>query len=208
MDDLDGRGTDKDIRRSWEDFLNPDVLRPRIMHAAIFIVAFDLLKSTIVDRPRQFFETGWSDVEQHPDPDYAELLARNRSPLYASLDWLKEHGAIDADDLEAFEKVKARRNHLAHELLDVLTSPAEPPAESDRTFDELVRILRKIEVWWVLNFDLPANPDFDGIDVSPDDVTPGPVAGLQVLLDVALGAPKQSLFYYEALRTRSGEADA
>lgn len=196
------------VRRSWEDFLNPDVLRPRIMHAAIFIVAFDLLKSTVIDRPQRFFETGRSDDEQHPEPDYAELLARNRSPLYASLDWLKEHGAIDADDLEVFEKVKARRNHLAHELLDVLTTSAGLPAEFDRTFDELVGLLRKIEVWWIVNFDLPANPDFDGSNVNPDDITPGPVAGLQVLLDVALGAPEQSLFYYEALRTRFGEANA
>ena len=177
------------------------------MRAAIFMVGFDLLKSTIVHRPRRFFEAGRSDDEQRREPDYAELLARNRSPLYASLDWLKEHGAIDAGDLAVFEEVKTRRNHLAHELLNALTS-AGPPAEFDRTFDDLVGLLRKIEVWWIVNFDLPANPDFDGTDVDPDGITPGPVAGLQVLLEVALGAPEQSLFYYRALVKGLGEADA
>lgn len=198
---------DKDVRQSWEDLLNLDVLRPRLMRAAIFIVGFDLLKSAIIDRPRGFFDIGLSEDEQHLDPDYANLLARSLSPLYASLDWLQEHGAIDASDLEIFEKVKVCRNHLAHEMLNVLAS-VELPVEFDRTFNELVALLRKIEVWWIINFDLLANPDFDDRDVSPDDITPGPVAGLQLLLEVALGAPEQSRFYYETFRTHFRKSDA
>lgn len=30
------------VDQKWEEFLNPDILRPRITQAAMFIVAFEL----------------------------------------------------------------------------------------------------------------------------------------------------------------------
>ena len=41
----------------------------------------------------------------------------NRSPLYASLQWLKEHEAISDEDIVIFNEIKKRRNALAHELI-------------------------------------------------------------------------------------------
>ena len=38
-----------------EDFLNPEILRPKLIVASIYITAFELLKSTIVERIRSFY---------------------------------------------------------------------------------------------------------------------------------------------------------
>jgi hypothetical protein len=32
-------------------------------------------------------------------------------------------------------------------------------------FHELVALLKKIEVWWVVNMEIPVNPDFDGKEI-------------------------------------------
>jgi hypothetical protein len=61
-----------------EDFFNPEILRPKLIVASIYITAFELLKSTIVERIRSFYTLGGLDKD---DPEYkSKVLTRNRSP--------------------------------------------------------------------------------------------------------------------------------
>jgi hypothetical protein len=46
----------RDIDRQYAELLDPEVLRPRLTKAALFIVGFEMLKSSITDRPREFFQ--------------------------------------------------------------------------------------------------------------------------------------------------------
>src|SRR6266851_10528783 len=109
---------------SWENFLNPATLRPRLITVSVYIAAFELLKSAIVVRIKDFYTFG---VDRF-DPEYqAEVLSKNGSPVYASLEWLKEMHAIDDTDVAVFEGVKDLRNKLAHELTGMLLR--ELPAE-------------------------------------------------------------------------------
>lgn len=119
-------------------------------------------------------------------PDYqSEVLSRNKSELYASLRWLREQNAICDEDLDTFEKLKCTRNLLAHQLFAVVTGQVESTHESQ--FAELVALLRKIGVWWVVNVEIPTNPDFDGQEIDEDGIVPGAVLGLQMLIEVAAG---------------------
>ena len=109
---------DPEIQKSWEDFLNPEVTRGRLLKASVYVASFEALKDCIIDRIRDFFCVGFNTSGEIIDPRYeAQVLSRNRSRLYASLDWLKEQDAIDDADVTIFEKVKMCRNKLAHELL-------------------------------------------------------------------------------------------
>ncbi len=47
------------VERSWENLLNPAVLRPNLIVASIYIAAFELLKNAIVDRIRDFYTKGF-----------------------------------------------------------------------------------------------------------------------------------------------------
>lgn len=67
---------------SWEAFLNPSVLRSRLIAAAIFISAFEALKDSIESRLREFFSTGFDCDGDKYSAEYREILARNRSPVY------------------------------------------------------------------------------------------------------------------------------
>lgn len=198
----------ENVDRTWEDFLNPEVLRPRLIAASLFITGFEMLKDSIVDRIRAFFCHGFDEGGDRTDPRYAaEVLSRNRSPVYASLDWLTMMGAIRHADIEAFDRVKACRNHVTHRLFTIVGKEGLPSDFAER-FREMAYLLRKIEVWWIKEVDIPTSGDFDGQEVDEAEILPGPVIGLQMLCDIALGSDERSRFYYDEFRKRSSERGA
>lgn len=189
------------IQKRWEEFLNPQVLRPRLISAAIYIAAYESLKDAIVNRVRDFFCDGFTESADNIRPDYqTKVLVRNKSPLHASLDWLKnDMHAIDAADIAAFERIKNCRNLLAHQLLSMLGEDGLP-TQFDAQFREMVELLHKIEKWWIVNVEIPTNPDLDNEQIDNDEIICGRVMMLQVLCDVALGDAGQSTYYYERLQ--------
>jgi hypothetical protein len=194
------------VRKSWEDFLDPSVMRPRLISASLYIAAFESLKSAIIDRVRDFYWCGIDENGDKIDPKYRTVvLSRNRSPVYASLDWLRENGVIELVDVDTFERVKVCRNQLSHRLLSLLGTEGLP-ADFNACFAEMVALLRKIEVWWIVNVELPTNPDFDGQDVDESGIVPGRIMTLQILLDIALGTDEESRKYIDELRRRSTTA--
>lgn len=196
---------DQNVKQPWEEFLNPEVTRPHLIAASLYIAGFEALKDSIIGRIRSFFWTGFDQGGEKIDPEYeTDVLSRNRSPVYASLDWLQEHKAIDEDDLQIFDNVKRCRNTLAHELLSIIGSSGLPD-EFDQSFEDMVALLRKVEVWWIVNFEIPINNDHDGTEkVNEDAIVPGPIVSMQVLMDIALGDEERSKFYYEEFRKRAG----
>ena len=170
----------------WEELLTPSIARGKLISTSVFITAFEILKQSILGRPRTFFADGYDLNGPIVGADYkAEVLSRNTSPTYASLDWLKHHGAIDDADILTFENIKNTRNSLAHELHRVVLEGMDFK-HVDR-FEELVALLRKIEVWWVVNVEIPANPDFDDQEINEEEIVPGPVLMLQMMLEVVSG---------------------
>jgi len=199
---------DERVRNSWESFLNPDVLRPNLVMAALYIAAFELLKSEIVERIREFYITGFDSNADRDDgwlvdPMYQmQVLSRNRSKVYASLDWLKESQAIDDRDIAVFERAKTCRNDVAHRINQMLSKGL--PADLPDRFADIVALVDKIARWWVVNVEIPTNPDFDGEEIDEAGIVPGSTMGLRLLIDIALGSDKESRFYINEFLRRTG----
>lgn len=191
------------VDKQWEEFLDPSVMRPRLITAAVYIASFELLKDRLIGRIREFMILPHEDHEQYK----ADVLSRNRSPVYASLDWLLEMGAVSEADIATFGKIKDCRNELAHELLDLIGTSGLP-SELPTRYNEMVALLRKVETWWIKEVDIPTNSDFDGREVADADILPGPVAGLQLLRDVALGSEQESRGHLRALWRAQNHRDA
>lgn len=139
-----------------------------------------------MDDVRGFYTNGFDESGPTVGSEYqTDVLSKNRSPLYASLQWLRENDAIDDGDLITFEKLKSTRNQLAHQLFSVVTGQIESAHETQ--FTDLVTLLRKIGVWWVVNVEIPTNPDFDGQEIDEAGIVPGAVLSLQMLIEVASG---------------------
>lgn len=170
----------------WEKLLTPAIMQEKLISASLYIAAYDLLKESIVGRIRSFYMVGFNEDGEIVDEKYETAVAnRNNSILYASLDWLRENAVIDKSDCEAFERIRKTRNLLAHELLAIVRDGKD--SEHIARFEELVSLLQKIEVWWVVNLEIPVNPDFDGKEIDEGGIVPGPVLILKMMLEVASG---------------------
>src|SRR5699024_193682 len=138
---------DEKIRASWERTLHPETLKTNIITASIFSMAFEMLKSSIVEKIEGFFTNGFDQDGPIVSPEYKEkVLSLNRSPVYASLRWLQDMDAIDEKDMRKFEHVKKCRNTLTHEMLSFASNGVD--FDVAEAFDEMVALLRKIEMWW------------------------------------------------------------
>lgn len=191
---------DEKLRQSWESFLNPDVVRPHLIVTSVYIFAYEILKDSIIGRIRDFFCNGFNEKGDIIDPKYqTEVLSLNKSPVYASLEWLKGMTAIDQNDIATFDKIKKCRNTLVHDFSH-LTATTGLPQGFENNFGDMVSLLRKIEVWWIMNVELAINPDYDGQEIDEAGIMPGPLMSLRVLCDVALGSDEQSRFYFEQFK--------
>ena len=176
----------KSTEDRWEKFLDPEVVRPSLFMATMFISTFEILKNSIIDRIRDFYTTGWDETGATVGPQYqSEVMSRSKSPIYASLNWLLEHEVIDRTDVDTFEQLKKTRNQLAHILFAVVTGQTE--SDHVNQFEVLVDLLRKIEVWWVVNLEIATNPDYAGEEIDEAGIVPGAVLSLQMLIEVASG---------------------
>lgn len=180
----------------WEQLLTPAVMQEKLISASLYVTAFELLKESIIGRIRSFYMVGFDADGDVIDEKYETVvLSKNKSPLLASLGWLSENDVIDENDRHAFERIRNTRNLLAHEL------PAMVMGGKDfhhvERFQELVALLKKVEVWWVVNMEIPVNPDFDGKEIDEEGIVPGPVIMLQMMLEV-LSGNEELLKHYRA----------
>ena len=130
------------------------------------------------------------------------MLIRNRSPVYASLDWLKEAGAITDADIEVFERAKEYRNLLAHGLTRLLMEGL--PQDFSERFQDMVTLLDKIERWWIVNVEIPTDPDFvaEAGEIDEEGIIPGTMINLQMILDIALGPDERAYVYIREFKKR------
>lgn len=187
---------DEKIKASWERVLHPETLKTNIITASIFSMAFEMLKDSIIEKIEGFFTDGFNENGMIISPEYKEkVLTLNRSPLYASLKWLQSMNAIDDKDIERFEHIKRCRNTLAHEMLTFASSGVE--FDVIEVLEEMIGILRKIEIWWFENLEMAIDPEAYSEDLDLEQVILGPVWSLQMLIDVALGTEDEARKYYD-----------
>lgn len=189
---------------SWERALHPETLKTNIITASIFSMAFEMLKSSIIEKIEGFFINGFDENGKLISSEYKnKVLSLNRSPLYASLKWLEEMDAIDDKDIEQFEHIKRCRNTLAHEMLTFASTGVD--FNVAEAFDQMVELLTKIEIWWFVNLDMAIDPEAYPDDFDLEQVTPGPVWSLQMLIDVALGPEEEARKYYDHFVANAGK---
>jgi hypothetical protein len=186
----------KDVKKSWENFLNPEILRSNLIVASVFLSAFEILKDCILERPKEMYTTGFNENGFIVNKDYnSKVLSLKKSPVYASLEWLKNHNAINQKDIEIFTEIKNCRNELAHEIPNFITEGIKN--DPTPNFKLIIDLLGKIERWWVYNVEFPTNPDLDNVEVDEKEIIPGRLITIQMLTNIALGSDEESNSYYK-----------
>ena len=174
---------------------NQKQIRPFLITASLYITAFELLKDSIAKRIEDFFLIDTKcrnhDIQKEYDEEMRPYREKHKDKKdkksYASLDWLIDVGAISEEDIKRYDDVRSFRNEIAHEMLNLMSvKTAENLEKMNQHFATILELLRKIETFWILNVDVPCNPDYDGKEISAKEVIPGPIMAMEMLMNEAL----------------------
>ena len=174
-----------DYREQWENFLNPEVFKDRLINISMYITIYEMLKDSIINRLKDFYVMtliGAKDLEG--EEEYrTKVLSRHKNHLYASISWLIENGVINKEDKENIEALKSYRNYLAHEMSNIVFNGEIK--DLMQNFLCTYQLIHKIENWWIINFEMAINPDFADTNLEDIDVN-NIESGKKLMIDMAL----------------------
>lgn len=136
---------------SLED-LSSDELQEALAYAGFVLVAFELVKSMIVN-PIKFFYRDVTFGKGMPFKSYEEdVLSRHRNEFEACLLYLRDFmEAINSEDVLTIQTLRKHRNDLAHDLVgrlpDLRVQDYQPLLENvNRTLFKLSNYRTRMEV--------------------------------------------------------------
>lgn len=190
---------------AYDALLDPKFLKTRLVHVSIYVLAFELLKSAVIERIKDFFIDGFDQHGVRISDRYSDSLAKTGKKHLTdqSLAWLKDMEAITDEDIQKFHEVRTYRNELVHNLPEMI-SKLDVLREAT-LLREAGGLLRKIEVWWIQNVEIPTNPDYDGSEIKDEDIIPGNIMFLQMIADVGLQEGEDAEKYLRELQKRRGQ---
>lgn len=185
-------------KEKWKNFLNPAILKPSLIIYSIFITVFEILKQQVVERIKYFYVDGFIGNKLIINENYnKEVLSRHKKTLYASLDWHLEKGIISKENIELFHELRKQRNKLAHEMTTVIFEGNNDSIIVN--LERMINLLKKIELWWIVNVEIPTDPnintDIDDMDI--EHIIPGSIMIIQLLLEIALNEGEEAKKYYD-----------
>lgn len=190
----------EDVRQQWTDFLNPSVIRTRLVSVGLFMVAHEMLLASIKERLLEFYADDWFENGRAKQSEAYRKKVLPLDPkgksdaLRASIAWLRKMDAVSYADEKSIQEFTDARNQIAHELRNVVSGTRIP--HFDTLFPCLVDLIVKIDKWWIMNVSIDTDPMFADREVNPDDIQPGSQILLQVLSQVALGQEEEAWALY------------
>jgi hypothetical protein len=133
---------------SGYDNLSPSELNRNLVHAGLFLVAFELVRERVVNRVKRLYR-GVTFGEGMPFKSYEnDVLARDNNVFEASLLYLRDYvEAINSEDLNAIQALREYRNRIAHELPHLL--PNMNPAANEALLSRAREALFRLSNFWV-----------------------------------------------------------
>lgn len=184
----------------WLRFLDPENLKENLIFSSLYIATYESFNDYVIEEVKFFYNTGFTNGEYVFSDSYkSDVLSKDRSQVKATLLWLKDSGAIVDRDIDIFDELRKYRNKLAHELMSLLFEGL--PEELPDKFIELIKLRVKIEKWWILNIEIPTNPDFNAhIEILDKDITTSSQVFNQIILDMLSGDEKKASFYQNEMK--------
>lgn len=78
-------------------------------------------------------------------------------------------GALIESERDLLVAIKNERNNIAHELPYLLL---EPSRDFNLAHLSSARhLINKIDKWWIINVDIPCNPNYDGREIDENEIS-------------------------------------
>jgi hypothetical protein len=186
----------------WIKFLEPENLKGNLMFSSLYIASFEAFKDYVLDEVKFFFHVGFTKGQDIFDPKYeSSVKSKAKSPVKETLIWLKEMEGIDEKDIVLYEELRKYRNKLSHELMTLLFNGL--PVEFPEKFSQLIQLRIKIEKWWILNIEIPTNPDFYSTQkIREEDIVTSSQIFNQLIFDMLSGDEKKASYYQNEFKMR------
>lgn len=165
--------------------LAPESIATTLIHAGLFLTAYELIKPQIIESVREFFWRGMKDGKMlYDESAYARsVLALNPGSKYlASCAWLVSMDALTNDQVAALGEIQKHRHEIAHELPKLLVDP-DFEVRTD-LLAAAVECVRCLGAFWG-SIEADANPDFDGQEIDYDSIKSGPYLLMEYLASIA-----------------------
>jgi len=176
-------------RGRLEAKLRPEHIRATLGFAGLYQMAYELIKTAVLDGVRGFY---WRGIEEgatvYDEQDYAKkVVARApKNKFRASLLWLVDGDAITRPQADRLADILAHRHELSHELIKYLVDPEFEPDVVLLT--DALTILKAIERYWTgIDKDIGSFEDFGDVDL--DEVTSLSLVVLQTCIDAYIAGP-------------------
>ena len=89
------------------NLLSRDVLKQNLAKAGLYALAYEMLKNSIIERPKGFFTLGGQKTAEYR----TEVLSKHTNVLIASCRWLQENGAITEEEINEVLQFRDYRNY-------------------------------------------------------------------------------------------------
>ena len=115
-----------------------------------------------------------------PDDKYnKEIRTLGKGSDDASLNWLKQMGAVSELDIDIYANLKTIRNEIIHKFYDTLYRPVE---ENDKmSLNVLISLYNKVDKWFINNIYVPTDESMINVDYNENEVIGGQAFMLQII---------------------------
>jgi hypothetical protein len=178
--------------------LNPEIVKNNLLFSSLYLLAYELLKNTLVDRIKSLYSYNRIEKDGHfvfeeveESEKYKEIIRKGKNRIDASLNWFIENNVISENDKVKIESFKMQRDLIAHNFIELMADDNKNLDVS--LFFELNKMLDKIERWWVINIDMTSDEAFDDFDyetLDEKEVLSGNMAVLNWVISCALDLEK------------------
>jgi hypothetical protein len=146
-------------------FAYPEHVNRRLHQVSLYLVAWETLRSSVLDRVRGFYTDRWSFDDNgkmvgEPSAEYRErVISKNpKDEFHAACLWLKELKAFNDGDLDIIGLARRHRNQITHGIVDFITT-GEQEISRD-VLHGIYGIVKKLDIWWLTEIDMATQDDW------------------------------------------------
>lgn len=140
-------------------YIDPTEVNRSLHQVALYLTAWETLKSGVVERVKGFFSRDWhasekGEIIHKPSEEYRrEVVSLHpKDEFHACCLWLKSLGAFDDADLAGIELARSHRNEVAHRVVDYIIH--EDCSVSRDALLTIYDTVKKLDRWWLAHVEL------------------------------------------------------
>lgn len=173
----------EEVADYYKKLFDHEEVRNNLALAGLYLATFEVLKSIVVGNIRSFYafdfpdEKGEWDAEKIKSKQYlkaTEKFYRSKKDgdeFRACGLWLVDSKVINQDEANELLDIRTERNTIAHELPDLLLDPQK--TINGKLLARALALVNKIDRWWIVEVEIPTNPDHDGREIDEQGVLSG-----------------------------------